>query len=842
MFFSGVQGPFSRWPSSGWIRGDVASLVRCIELAAVSEHHIANGLDVLENLVLRSDRLLETRGSENMHRKFGEVLHQEPGIQTSRMALAILSNAFVFHATIGHTYDLPSFQDLRGETNLVSPGRLLGCWRFVLEEINYWPIFKIASDLVECLDLQLASRIFDWMIEGTEDLIGIGTATIHDLAGRMFQQLIADRKFLATFYTLPTSAALLAELAVGRLQCEWSKPSTVTNLKIADLACGTGTLLTAAYQSLLRRYRHSGQNDEAIHTKMVEECLLATDIMPAATHLTASQLAGVHPAKTFKRTNVYTMPYGEQPEESAYPLAIGSLNLTTSDRWNALWGTGSAKVLGDRADELSELHLPEQSLDLVIMNPPFTRPTNHEIAEVPVPSFAGFNTSADEQKAMSDQLSIIRRKLKSPMGNGYAGLASNFLDLAHAKIRPGGTLAFVLPKTFLRGTSWKSAREVLLTEYRDVCIVSIKATASTHSAFSADTGMAEVLLIATRREPEESHESNKVLFINLPKRPGSMNEAVELARQIVQVDERESGEVTIGDEQAFDFFRTSIENAGVAGVASVELATSMLHLISGSVVSPQTGNSFEIPLVRLTEIGECGPVHRKIGSKGTRNPRGPFQISGPHSASDYPVLWSHHAEDERQMLVKPDSRGVVRPGKQEEARTIWKTATRLHFNLDFRLTSQSLSACMTPSLTIGGTAWPSYRLTSEEWEKPVALWANSTLGLLIHWWTGSRQQSGRTRLTVTSLPSLLVLDPRKLCTEQLAICDNIFDEFASSPLLRAKLAKQDVLRGDLDKRLLIDVLGLSDEVVEIVAHLRNQWCAEPSVNEAASGLLARAMA
>ena len=53
--------------------------------------------------------------------------------------------------------------------------------------------------------------------------------------------------------------------------------------------------------------------------------------------------------------------------------------------------------------------IKDKSCDLVIMNPPFTRPTNHEAshAEIPVPSFAGFNTSHDEQQAMG-------RKLKKP--------------------------------------------------------------------------------------------------------------------------------------------------------------------------------------------------------------------------------------------------------------------------------------------------------------------------------------------------------------------------------------------------------------------------------------------
>lgn len=72
-------------------------------------------------------------------------------------------------------------------------------------------------------------------------------------------------------------------------------------------------------------------------------------------------------------------------------------------------------------------------MDLVIMNPPFTRPTNHEVTTVPVPSFAGLGNDADEQAAMSRLLKAIRQKVEEPAGHGNAGLASNFLDLADAK-------------------------------------------------------------------------------------------------------------------------------------------------------------------------------------------------------------------------------------------------------------------------------------------------------------------------------------------------------------------------------------------------------------------------
>ena len=45
----------------------------------------------------------------------------------------------------------------------------------------------------------------------------------------------------------------------------------------------------------------------------------------------------------------------------------------------------------------------------------------------------------------------IRRRLEQPVGHGNAGLASNFIDLAHAKVKPGGVLALVLPLAVVSG-------------------------------------------------------------------------------------------------------------------------------------------------------------------------------------------------------------------------------------------------------------------------------------------------------------------------------------------------------------------------------------------------------
>ena len=282
------------------------------------------------------------------------------------------------------------------------------------------------------------------------ELDGIGVTSTQDLAGQMFGRLIADRKFLATFYTLPSSAALLAELAVSRLDVDWADSEAVKALRIADLACGTGVLLSAAYRAVAARHRRSGGDDEALHRPMMEHALIGADIMPAATHLTASMLSSAHPTVTFGDTQIHTMPYGRQDKEAGDAIAIGSLDLIESDTMLSLFSTGPQIVSGtgeaEEAKGFGELVLPTATADLVIMNPPFTRSTGQEAEKVgvPVPAFAGFANSEDEQREMSKALARIRDRLSQPAGQGNAGLGSNFIDLAHQKLKPKGSLALVL--------------------------------------------------------------------------------------------------------------------------------------------------------------------------------------------------------------------------------------------------------------------------------------------------------------------------------------------------------------------------------------------------------------
>ena len=743
------------------------------------------GAEALEQVVRNAAGLLAEHVGEAPLARIARDLHQEAGEQTERMAAAICVSAFVFHVAIEGQVHIPPIP-LAGS---IDKGTLLSTWDAILT-INYWPIFSIARDLVEELPIKAVPPVMNCIAESISDLARLGATTYHDLCGRMFQQLISDRKFLATFYTLPESACLLAELAVGRLDVDWSDRAAIEGLRIADFACGTGALLSAAQRAVYRRHRRAGGDDKVLHRALMEHVLTGLDIMPAATHISCSMLSSSHPSLAYGKTQIHTMPYGIEGGRTH----IGALDLLASDHSYSLFATGES-MGGMESDSHSEhsVTIKDESCDLVIMNPPFTRPTNHEAghAKIPVPSFAGFNTSHDEQQAMGRKL----KKAGGLFGSGNAGLASNFMDLGHSKLRDGGVLALVIPFAFVRGRSWNGAREALQAHYSDVHVTSIAATGSTARAFSADTGMAECLVVATKRSGGKS----RAAYSNLAARPSSLLEAAVEAKNA-------RGRAVRGD----------ILDAGAAGVRSTSLIEAARNLEAGILRLPRQAQGIKLPVVALGTVAKRGLVDRDInGGPTDRNAtglaRGPFTVRAirPGEVPTYPMLWAHSATRERKFVVQVDSCGDPRPGDETRAVERWNcAASRLHANRDFRLNSQSLAMCLTPEKCLGGTAWPNVIPGDEHHEIPLLLWCNSTLGLLMHWWKGTRQQLGCSRMTITAIPDLPVLDPHTLKERQMDHCREILEDFKDKTLLPANEAYRDETRKALDRELLFGITSV----------------------------------
>ena len=121
---------------------------------------------------------------------------------------------------------------------------------------------------------------------------------------------------------------------------------------------------------------------------------------------------------------------------------------------------------------------------------------------------------------MRDSLAMLGGS--SSIGTGNTGLAADFLDLALRKVRQDGVIALVLPLSAASGTEWEEARKALVRHCEDLIVVTIAGAGSYDSSFSADTGMAECLLVA-RRGAESSQK--RATFVMLRQRPKSTVEA-----------------------------------------------------------------------------------------------------------------------------------------------------------------------------------------------------------------------------------------------------------------------------------------------------------------------------
>ena len=381
-------------------------------------------------------------------------------------------------------------------------------------------------------------------------------------------------------------------------------------------------------------------------------------------------------------------------------------------------------------------------------------------------------------------------------------------------------LAVVIPFAFFRGKSWKGARETLRSCYSDIHVTSIAATGSTARAFSADTGMADCLVVATRLNGGGS----PAVFSNLNARPPSLMEAAAEAKGARR-------RTVLGD----------VLDGGPAGVRSISVIEAARSLEAGSLRLPRTVSTVDLPVVTLGTVAKRGLVHRDINGgptdrQKTGPPQGPFVKRAIRSGEvpSYPMLWAHAAKRERRFVVQPDSSGDPRPGDRERAVERWnRAASTLHSNLDFQLNSQSLAMCLTPDKCLGGRAWPNVLPAEPRFEIPLLLWANSMPGLMLFWWHGTRQQQGRACITVTKLPGLPVLDPRALTDDQIDHCRAIFDDLKDREFLPANEAYRDETRKALDRALLFgitSVLKLDSSLEEGLEVLRKQWCAEPSVH------------
>ncbi len=172
------------------------------------------------------------------------------------IAALLLANACLLHRRLGGLPDMPDLPPLNGVGGAADPaGALHAAWHAILER-DYVPVFEPALAVLDALPQRRAvghavRTVAECANRVADSLSELG----YDHAGPLYHRILGSAKSDGAFYTNNVSALMLARLALSEDFADWSDPEAVARLRIMDPACGTGTLLMAAMQTIKARAR-----------------------------------------------------------------------------------------------------------------------------------------------------------------------------------------------------------------------------------------------------------------------------------------------------------------------------------------------------------------------------------------------------------------------------------------------------------------------------------------------------------------------------------------------------------------------------------------------------------
>ncbi len=741
-----------------------------------------------------------------------------------RIGCLVLFNALAFQDRLAAVNeDVPTIDEALGR----QIAGLREAWRYICDKIDYVPVFELAANILDVLtdgpaDIQMP--VLHPLVRAVRDTRRLEG---HDLSGRLFHTLLTDAKFTGAYYTSVPAATLLTRLVFHDWppHVDWGDHEFPASLNVADLACGTGTLLMAVAAEVERRHRDAGGRHSAeLHKAMVEQALHGYDVQLSAVHFAATSLAMLNPDIQFDRMNLYVMPLGAEGDNVSlgsldflgvdqapvqYAISVEGMGVETRDA-ERVSGTGPRGV-----EEGETATLPD--LDLAIMNPPFTRSVGGNLLFGSLPP-------GDRRKLQTE----LSRRLKSRPASATAGLGAAFVAAASPRLRPGeGRLALVLPATVCTGPSWEQTRALIESEY--VLDTVITSHDPMRWNFSDSTDLSEALLIATRRPRISDGVERRTTFVNLWRNPDGVLGAHRTARAItttmpakfeetgtalLEVDGQHVGEV-------FSIPESRLAGKKWAGVqfARADVIRGALRLLGqGEVWVPGEGQSVGISLCRLGEVGQVGPDRRRLVDGFDRT----------SSLTAYPIVAGHDTEQRKSLVCSPDGylsplvkpRGGQRPGYGDH---LWRQSSRLLVAERLRLDTARVVAMRSATRVLSNVWWP-VRVGSPSDEKGLAVWLNSSLGLLTVLAQRTSTEGGWVAMKKADLEELPILDLCRLSPRQFQALSDLFDEMAEEEFERLPGMAHCPARCRLDEGI-SKILGLPD-----LGKLRELLASEPVVS------------
>ncbi len=563
-------------------------------------------------------------------------------------------------------------------------------WRGILA-VDYRPVFETGRAALTALSAdpdtgQAVSRLARVVAHVSERVAGLR----HDLLGRIFHRVLDTARYDGSFYTSTAAATLLASLALRAEDGDWSDPNFVASLRICDPACGTGTLLMAAAERIRDLRAAAGrvdpEDEEALGLVLVEDVLWGFDVNLTATHMAASTLGMLSPTTKFNRMNIHRTLLGVfygQPY-------LGSLDFLHSQARLAAWPTTTRQVESEAG--MAE---PPPSMDLVVMNPPFTR-----------------DSLRHDQFSRKDEQAIKQRE-KEVFENRPTYMAGNsgaFLVLAeHLNKSDKGTIAAILPLVGITDKSGLGIRKFLGSRYHVDTIV------SSHDPerifFSENTSIGEILLVCRRWKGTKGKPRTRV--VNLARNPATPLEALDAAVRIERI-------TATGRQNSHDF---AIQFVDAERIEQGDWFA--VNFLSPFLVDAYRKLSEQspalVPTVPLRDLADVGPAGQRI--------RDAYSRSDMPTSSGRRALWFHKTDVTQSMRAKTDVYITPKPSRLHLAEKYWEQRSQMLLPTQLRLNLARVSSVMLPEEALG-SRWVPCRPHDPELIKALCIFCNSTLGLL----------------------------------------------------------------------------------------------------------------
>ncbi|MDD3581180.1 MAG: hypothetical protein PHW74_09185 [Desulfobacca sp.] len=732
----------------------------------------------------------------------------------SRISSLVVVNAMIFQEILAeHEGAVYPLQKMLERDNLLAASS--DHWRFILDEIDYYPIFYLAREIILSLTAQADTlAALENLVHTAQKIVSLRAALRHDLMGRVYHRLLAEAKYLGTYYTSVPAAVLLLKLALGDnvLMTSWHDLAGIAQLRIADLACGTGTLLMAAAEAISDNYLRSCARNRIrpfmgeLHRFLAEEVIYGYDVLPSAVHLTASTLALRAPDIAFAKMNLFSLPLGGPEFRLGSLEFLKSRDLKTRDLFGALVETRTISSWGESENQAAQI----PDLDLCVMNPPFTRSVGGNLLFGSVPE-------AERRQMQSDLRELVGRSdLKASI---TAGLGAVFAALGDRYLKPGGRLALVLPKALISGVAWEQTRELLRSRYRLEYLV------CSHDPlrwnFSESTDLSEILLVAAKINEASAADSDNLTVVNLWRNPTSAIDAVTIfhalkdnpsppqlpqgqgALELLMGQEKLGEAITISWEEAKKWSQWMLPCA----FAQSDLIRAAYHLLQGKLWLPGYGQVGIISLSMLSNFGTLGPDRRDIHDG--------FNLS--KSLTAYPSFWGHDAQSVFTMEQSPNAylsplahAKNNRPLRQVE--DLWPLAGKVLLAERLRLNTQRLTVTRCSEPVLSNMWWPVKfieHINMDRFEKILVLWLNSTLGLIILLANRQETEGAWIDFKKPIFSNLPVLDLNTLSEDQLKRLAATYDALGHQGLQPFPEMHVDPVRAQIDATI-AEVLSLPD--------------------------------